>query len=73
MHVLPSTLNEEKVLSAFSNVPNLEGDPKYSKRGPKGDLILSKKGDLKGTKKWTQDSSCSKNLKELKCLNFPGN
>ena len=25
-------------------VPNLKGDPKYSERGPKGDLILSKKG-----------------------------
>ena len=23
-------------------VPNLNGDPKYSERGPKGDLILSK-------------------------------
>ena len=25
-------------------VPNLEGDPKYSKREPKGDPILFKKG-----------------------------
>ena len=28
----------------ISTVPNLKGDPKYSERGPKGDLILSKKG-----------------------------
>ena len=30
--------------SNYCTVPNLEGDPKFSKRGPKGDLILSKKG-----------------------------
>ena len=28
----------------MSTVPNLKGDPKYSERGPKGDMILSKKG-----------------------------
>ena len=28
----------------FYTVPNLKGDPNYSERGPKGDLILSKKG-----------------------------
>ena len=41
-------------------VPNLKGDPKYSERGPKWDLVLSKKG----TKKGTQNSGCSKNQKE---------
>ena len=30
--------------SGRSTVPNLKGDPNYSERGPKGDLILSKKG-----------------------------
>ena len=48
-------------------VPNLKGDPNYSERGPKGDLILSKKG----TKKGTQNSSCSINRKEITCWNFP--
>ena len=40
---------------------NLKGDPKYSEWGPKGDLILSKKG----TKKGTQNLSCSLNRKEI--------
>ena len=31
-------------------MPNLKGDPKYSERGPKGDLILSKKGTERGPK-----------------------
>ena len=33
-----------KVGEGVCTVPNLKGDPKYSERGPKGDLILSKKG-----------------------------
>ena len=39
-------LKGEKVShrNVISTVPNLKGDPKYSERGPKGDLILSKKG-----------------------------
>ena len=32
-------------------MPNLKGDPKYSERGPKGDLILSKKGTKRGPKR----------------------
>ena len=32
-------------------VPNLKGDPTYSERGPKGDLILSKKGTKRGPKR----------------------
>ena len=41
MHqMVDETLGETMV----STVPNLKGDPKYSERGPKGDLILSKKG-----------------------------
>ena len=32
-------------------MPNLEGDPKYSKRGPKGDPILSIKGTKRGPKR----------------------
>ena len=35
-------LKTKKLLKV--TVPNLKGDPKYSERGPKGDLILSKKG-----------------------------
>ena len=31
-------------INEYCTVPNLKGDPKYSERGPKGDLILSKKG-----------------------------
>jgi len=32
------------LIEMVGTVPNLKGDPKYSERGPKGDLILSKKG-----------------------------
>ena len=41
-------------------MPNLEGDPKYSKRGPD----FEQRRDLKGTKKGTQDSSCSTTTKK---------
>ena len=33
-------------LVGVCTVPTIKGDPKYSERGPKGDLILSKKGTL---------------------------
>ena len=38
-------------------VPILEGDPKYSKRGPKWDLILSKKGACPGGLQLRMDRS----------------
>ena len=38
------------VITGVYTVPNLEGDLKYSKRGPKGDPILSKKRTLRGPK-----------------------
>ena len=38
-----------EMTNAWGTVPNLKGDPKYSERGPKGDLILSKKGTKNGT------------------------
>ena len=38
-----STVVLMEVLSS-ATVPILEGDPKYSKRGPKGNPILRKKG-----------------------------
>ena len=54
---------------SLCTVPILNGDPKYSERGPKGDLILSKKG----TKKGTQNSSYSKNQKGAYMLIFSRN
>ena len=44
------------VFCTLRTVPNLKGDPKYSERGPKGDLILKgtqrgPKGDQKGDPK----------------------
>ena len=52
--------------SLSATVPNLKGDQKYSERGPD----FEQKGDLKGTKKGTQNSRCSENQKEITSWNF---
>ena len=62
------------ILFIISTVPNLKGDPNIQKGDQKGTWFWAKRGprgDQKGTKKGTQNSSCSKNRKEITCWNFP--